>query len=72
MDQLEFYTRTRGADGYGIYLAYWFGEALKVRTVKKANSATELEKTLKRVVADQGLDKTEIVVIDVSKRGRHI
>lgn len=71
-DQLEFYSRTKGADGYAIYLVYWFGKDLKACPGEKASSAIELSDQLKQMVLNHGLDKIEVVVIDVSKRGRDV
>ena len=72
LDQLEFYSRTKGAEGYAIYLVYWFGKDLKACPGEKASSAAELSGQLKQMVLNQGLDKIEVVVIDVSKRGRDV
>ncbi|NIF18241.1 hypothetical protein [Pantoea sp. Cy-639] len=72
LSQLAFYTRTQGANGYGIYLVYWFGKALKTYNGVKASSAAELSDQLKQIVLSHGLDKIEVVVIDVSKRGRDV
>jgi hypothetical protein len=72
LDQLKFYSRTKGAEGYAIYLVYWFGKDLKACPGEKASSAAELSGQLKQMVLNQGLDKIEVVVIDVSKRGRDV
>ena len=65
------YTRDPGADGYGIYLVFWFGEAEDCRPTPrsgpKPKSAAELEKALLDTLSDHERRKISVCVIDVSK-----
>ena len=66
------YTRDPGADGYGIYLVFWFGDAEGCRPTPrsgpKPKSAAELEKALLETLSDHERRKISVLVIDVSKR----
>ena len=65
------YTRDPGADGYGIYLVFWFGDAEGCRPTPrsgpKPKSAAELEKSLLETLSDHERRKISVCVIDVSK-----
>ena len=65
------YTRDPGADGYGIYLVFWFGDAEGCRPTPrsgpKPKSAAELEKALLETLSDHERRKISVCVIDVSK-----
>ena len=65
------YTRDPGADGYGIYLVFWFGEAEGCRPTPrsgpKPKSATELQQALLDSLSDLERRKISVCVIDVSK-----
>ena len=65
------YTRDPGAEGYGIYLVFWFGEAEDCRPTPrsgpKPKSAAELEKALLDTLSDHERRKISVCVIDVSK-----
>ena len=65
------YTRDPGADGYGIYLVFWFGDAEGCRPTPrsgpKPKSAAELEKSLLDTLTDHERRKISVCVIDVSK-----
>ena len=65
------YTRDPGADGYGIYLVFWFGDAEGCRPTPrsgpKPKSAAELDKALLDTLSDHERRKISVCVIDVSK-----
>ena len=65
------YTRDPGADGYGIYLVFWFGGAEGCRPTPRAGpkpkSATELQEALLDTLSAAERRKISICVIDVSK-----
>ena len=65
------YTRDPGADEYGIYLVFWFGEAERCRPTPrsgpKPKSAPQLEKALLETLTDAERRKIAVCVIDVSK-----
>ena len=65
------YTRDPGADGHGIYLVFWFGEAEGCRPTPrsgpKPKSATELQQALLDSLSDLERRKIFVCVIDVSK-----
>ncbi|MCY4648343.1 MAG: hypothetical protein OXE73_15870 [Gammaproteobacteria bacterium] len=65
------YARDPGADGYGIYLVFWFGEAEGCgptpRSGPKPKSATELRQSLLDSLSDLERRKISVCVIDVSK-----
>ena len=63
------YTRDPGADGYGIYLVFWFGkDCLKVPgpNVRPSN-AKELEGQLRDSLTEMERRKVSVCVIDVSE-----
>lgn len=65
------YTRDPGADGYGIYVVFWFGNTEHCRPTpgEKAppKSATQLEKRLRDTLSEEKKRKISICVIDVAK-----
>ena len=65
------YTRDPGADGYGSYLVFWFGEAEDCRPTPrsgpKPKSAAELKKALLDTLSAAERRKISVCVIDVSK-----
>ena len=64
------YTRDPGADGYGIYLVFWFGtEGCQMPpSGKRPTSAHELQERLMDTLSPDEKFKISICVIDVSKR----
>ena len=64
------YTRDPGADGYGIYLVFWFGaEGCQMPpSGKRPSSAHELQERLLDTLSAEEKFKISICVIDVSKR----
>ena len=63
------YTRDPKADGYGIYLVFWFGAKYMGATL---NDPKELENLLKERLDPALRKKVYIIVIDVSSRGRYV
>ena len=63
------YTRDPGADGYGIYLVFWFGakDCQMPPSGKRPTSAHELQKRLLDTLSPDEKFKISICVIDVSK-----
>ena len=65
------YTRDPGADGYGIYLVFWFGNSEHCRPTpgEKAppKSAAQLEERLRDTLSEEEKRKISICVIDVAK-----
>ncbi len=63
------YTRDPGADGYGIYLVFWFGEegCQMPPSDKRPTSAHELQERLLDTLSADEKFKISICVIDVSK-----
>ena len=65
------YTRDPGADGYGVYLVFWFGEVERCRPVpasgRKPKSPDELRQALLDSLSDLERRKIWVCVIDVSK-----
>ena len=63
------YTRDPGADGYGIYLVFWFGaEGCQMPpSGKRPTSAHELQERLLDTLSAEEKFKISICVIDVSK-----
>ena len=65
------YTRDPGADGYGIYLVFWFGDADGCRPTPRSGprpkSAEELRQALLSTLSDSERRKITVIVIDVSK-----
>ena len=64
------YTRDPGADGYGIYLVFWFGtEGCPMPpSGKRPTSAHELQERLLDTLSPDEKFKISVCVIDVSKR----
>lgn len=64
------YTRDPGADGYGIYLVFWFGakDCQMPPSGKRPTSAHELQERLLDTLSADEKFKISISVIDVSKR----
>ena len=65
------YTRDPGTDGYGIYLAFWFGDTERCRPTPgegaPPKSAAEIEKRLRGTLSANEKLKISICVIDVSE-----
>ncbi len=65
------YTRDPGADGYGIYLVFWFGEARGCRpkpaSGRRPKSPGELREALLGSLTELERRKISVCVIDVSK-----
>ncbi|MGZ5028265.1 MAG: hypothetical protein ACXV9T_13870, partial [Methylobacter sp.] len=67
------YTREPQADGYGIYLVFWFGDKRTRSMPKPPNSLTEpnspeeLENALQSLIRDEDKNRLEVVVIDVTR-----
>ena len=65
------YTRDPGADGYGVYLVFWFGEAEgcspKPASGRKPKSPDELLKALIDQLTPRERRKVSVCVIDVAK-----
>ena len=63
------YTRDPGADGYGIYLVFWFGteNCQMPPSGKRPTSAHELQERLLDTLSAEEKFKISICVIDVSK-----
>ena len=68
------YTRDPGAEGFGIYLVFWFGDASACRPTALEGwtppGARELECKLKEMLSDQQRLKISVCVVDVSKPRR--
>lgn len=68
------YTRDPEADGFGVYLVFWFGvKYMKVIAPKEGipNEPEELKSLLKKQLDPPLREKIHIVVIDVSQKGRY-
>ena len=69
--QLIEYTHDPGADGYGIYLVFWFGDVEGCRPTPRAGprprSPEELRRALHDSLAESERRKIFVCVIDVSK-----
>ena len=72
------YTRNPEADGFGIYLVFWFGiRYMKVIAPEKTegrlipNGPEELKSLLEKQLDPPLSEKIHVVVIDVSPRGRY-
>lgn len=67
------YTRDPGADGYGIFLVFWFGTAEQCRPTPRSGprpkSPDELQAALLDSLSEQERRKISVCVIDVSKPG---
>lgn len=62
---IERYTRDPGADGFGIYLVYWFGgEGMPMHPEGKTRTAAELEERLRRTLTTEERRRIQICVID--------
>ena len=65
------YTRDPGAEGFGIYLVFWFGQDSHCKPIALEGwvppSARELESRLTELLSDPEKYKISICVIDVSK-----
>ena len=65
------YTRDPGADGYGIYLVFWFGDTEYCQPTpgegRRPKSAAELEKRLIDTLSEDEKRNISICVIDVAK-----
>jgi hypothetical protein len=71
LSQLNGYASDVGADGYGIYLVFWFGTEFSVPArgdgQQTPSSASELEAMLRGDILARSKSKLEIVVLDVSR-----
>ena len=65
------YTRDPGADGYGIYVVFWFGVTEHCRPTPGEQSppknAAQLEERLRNTLSEEEKRKISICVIDVAK-----
>ncbi|MEO8010183.1 MAG: hypothetical protein ABI650_00920 [Dokdonella sp.] len=63
---IERYTRDPGADGFGIYLVFWFGgkDMPLPQEGKKPRSAAELEERLRQTLTPEENGRIRICVID--------
>lgn len=62
---IERYTRDPGADGFGIYLVFWFGgKKMPLHEGKKPRSAVELEQQLHATLTKEEARHVAVVVID--------
>ena len=65
------YTRDPGADGYGIYLVFWFGNTEYCRPTpgssSRPQSATELQKLLLDTLSEEERRRISVFVIDVAR-----
>ena len=65
------YSRDPGAEGYGIYLVFWFGDTEKYRPIPGSNlkpqNAEELKSGLLDTLTEGERRKISVCVIDVSK-----
>ena len=68
------YSRDPGAEGYGIYLVFWFGDTEKCRPTPgpglRPQNATELKSGLMDTLSESERCKISVCVIDVSKPGQ--
>lgn len=67
------YTRDPQADGYGIYLVFWFGDE-RTRSMPKSpnsltepNSPEELENALRSLIKAEDKNRLEVIVVDVTR-----
>lgn len=69
--QLQQYAQTRGSDGFGIYLVFWFGNDVKRPPTRPdgtlPESAEEFEALLKGDLTVDMRDSIRVVVFDVSR-----
>ena len=65
------YTRDPGAEGFGIYLVFWFGDAIRCHPTALEGwtppGPRELESKLTELLSDQERSKISVCVIDVCK-----
>lgn len=62
---IERYTRDPGADGFGIYLVFWFGgSGMPLNEGKKPRTAVELKEQLRASLTDQEARRISVVVVD--------
>lgn len=69
--QLQGYTADEGADGFGIYLVFWFGNNVVPTPARPTGengpmTATELESMLKDELSPDLRARTDVIVFDVS------
>lgn len=72
-EQLQDYADDPKADGFGIYLVFWFGVSAgglpnAPKGTKKPSSAKELEKALEKTLLKKKRDRFDVVVLDVEPR----
>lgn len=73
--QLQNYTADPDADGFGIYLVFWFGNDINPTPARHdgsvgPRSASELESMLQRDLLPELRARTDVVVFDVSNPAR--
>ncbi len=62
---IERYTRDPGADGFGIYLVFWFGgSGMPLNEGKKPRTAVELKEQLRASLTDEEARRISVVVVD--------
>jgi hypothetical protein len=71
--QLQDYATDPGADGFGIYLVFWFGDDRSLTPPRpdggaRPTSAIELEAMLARDLPAYLQARTDVIVFDVSDR----
>jgi hypothetical protein len=69
--QLQGYTADPGADGFGIYLVFWFGNTASPTPARSdglagPNNAAELETMLVKDLTPELKSRTDVIVFDVS------
>lgn len=69
--QLQHYASDPGADGMGTHLVFWFGNSVKSTAVRpdgrsRPNSAEEMEAMLIEDLDADLVDRTDVIVFDVS------
>lgn len=63
------YTRDPGADGFGIYLVFWFGGKNMPQQGKRPRSAAELEAHLRQTLSAEERHRIKVCVIDCALPG---
>lgn len=68
---MERYTRDPGAEGFGIYLVFWFGgKGMPLHPEGRTRSAAELEDRLRRTLTSEEARRIQVCVIDCALPGR--
>lgn len=69
-EQLQDYADDPGADGFGIYLVFWFGLSAGALPkapagIAKPSNAKDLERTLKEMLSQEYRERFDVIVLDV-------